>query len=830
MQTLSLNGTWKLTYRDQKLPGNIWGRWINAQVPGDVHLDLMNAGIIPEALIEDNTQKMEWIEEKDWWYQKTFSVENLFKQNKVELIFEGIDLTADIWLNGTKIGHTNNMFCEYRFDVTEFLCEGLNVIDVRVDVGFAAAQNKPTDRFEHCWNTWDVRRFWMRKATQSFFWDIAPRLLTCGIWKDVRLESYESAVIRDVYLSHTSKEDSADIKFEVELESFQDGKEYSLSAEVKDESGKSTASMTIPTLEKGKHCMELSVHLDSVKLWWPNGVGEPHLYQVKVVLHQGVSAELSSKSLRYGIRDIQLEQKGINSKESTFTFLVNGKRVYMKGGDWVPEDSIYARITKESTYDLVKLAHDGNYNMFRVWGGGIYPSDAFYDACDELGILVWQDFMFACGYYPDFDSEFYEEVSREVECVIRKYRNHAAVGLWCGNNENMQMFDEMQIQMNDTIHYGLKIYEEIIPNALKKLDPNNLYWPSSPFGGEDANSSCRGDQHVWDYSMAWLANGSKQLEIWGFADEDHKFVSEFGIEAPPNLSSARKYMGHLPIYSESHEWYHHMCYYAVGLIQNLLLRYYKDEEVTDLTEYTLAGQMIQAEAIKDVLDSLRSKMYVCSGTLYWQYNESWGHTGYAPLDYYKLPKASYYYMQRAFSPINVVFSAKGDGIVVYNDSLDETDATVIHGIQDFSGNFICREEKKCGLKGSTPIYIEDVSPQKEMDPKSCFKFAEIYAQGKRIASNRKFLTDFKELQLPAEAIQANIYRVSDCDWTIELSAEKFMWDVTILPEDSFTVSDNSFDLWPNEKKTLYVHTKEPMACFRPEIISINHYLGGNNIE
>ena len=207
----------------------------------------------------------------------------------------------------------------------------------------------------------------------------------------------------------------------------------------------------------------------------PNGVGEPHLYQVKVVLHQGVSAELSSKSLRYGIRDIQLEQKGINSKESTFTFLVNGKRVYMKGGDWVPEDSIYARITKESTYDLVKLAHDGNYNMFRVWGGGIYPSDAFYDACDELGILVWQDFMFACGYYPDFDSEFYEEVSREVECVIRKYRNHAAVGLWCGNNENMQMFDEMQIQMNDTIHYGLKIYEEIIPNALKKLDPNNLY-------------------------------------------------------------------------------------------------------------------------------------------------------------------------------------------------------------------------------------------------------------------------------------------------------------------------------------------------------------------
>ena len=384
--------------------------------------------------------------------------------------------------------------------------------------------------------------------------------------------------------------------------------------------------------------------------------------------------------------------------------------------------------------------------------------------------------------------------------------------------------------MNDTIHYGLKIYEEIIPNALKELDPNNLYWPSSPFGGEDANSSCRGDQHVWDYSMAWLANGSKQLEIWGFADEDHKFVSEFGIEAPPNLSSARKYMGHLPIYSESHEWYHHMCYYAVGLIQNLLLRYYKDEEVTDLTEYTLAGQMIQAEAIKDVLDSLRSKMYVCSGTLYWQYNESWGHTGYAPLDYYKLPKASYYYMQRAFSPINVVFSAKGDGIVVYNDSLDEIDATVIHGIQDFSGNFICREEKKCVLKGSTPIFIEDVSPQKEMDPKLCFKFAEIYAQGKRIASNRKFLTDFKELQLPAEAIQSNIYRVSDCDWTIELSAEKFMWDVTILPEDSFTVSDNSFDLWPNEKKTLYVHTKEPMACFRPEIISINHYLGGNNIE
>lgn len=828
MVTVSLDGTWKLTFSKRGIPEEKWGRWIEAQVPGDVHLDLMRAGIIPEPLIEDNTQKMEWIEEKDWWYRKTFYIGSNFRQKRTELIFEGIDLTADIWLNGKRLGSTNNMFREFRFDVTECLEEGYNTVEVRLNVGLAEAEDKPTEKFEQCWNTWDVRRFWMRKATQSFFWDITPRLHTCGLWRGVRIEAYEEAVIRDVYLSHTSIDDTADVKVSVELEGFQNEADLFVSVELMDASTYKTTCIPIPKLKKGLHTVELTLHLDSVKFWWPNGVGDPHLYQVKVLLYKGQNnIEISSKSLRYGIRKIEVEQKKLNDRESTFTFLVNGKRVYAKGGDWVPEDAIYGRITPEVTYNLVKLAHDGNYNMLRVWGGGIYPSDAFFDACDELGILVWQDFMFACGYYPDFDSTFYSEVEQEVAYIIRKYRNHPSVGLWCGNNENMQMFDEMKLQHGDTEqHYGLKIYDEIIPNALKQLDPNNFYWPSSPFGGEYANTSECGDQHVWDYSMAWLSNGTKQLDIWDFSQENHKFVSEFGIETPPNLSSASRYMGRLPIDVSSHEWYHHMCYYAIGLIQNLLLKYYKDQKVTDLKEYTIAGQMIQAEAIKDILDTLRSRMYVCSGTLYWQYNESWGHTGYAPLDYYGIPKASYYYMKRAFAPVNAVFGDRWGQITLYNDTIRTIPVSVTFGIQTFSGKILWSKTETCILEGSSPISIGKLPERESFNTKETFAFVEVFEGKKLLARNRKFLAAFKELKIPKEAVKTKIYRVSDCDWTIELTADYFTWDVTIMPEDFFTVSDNAFDLWPGEKKHVYVHTKDPVKQFNPEILSINHYIGG----
>lgn len=822
MFTISLDGVWELCCR----PRNQWHAekecCITAHVPGDVHLDLMQAGLIPEPLTGDNSLQMNWIEEKDWWYHKDFIVSRDALRNRAELVFEGIDLTADIWLNGEKLGNTNNMFREYRFDVTTLLREGINAIDVRLDVGLDAANDKPVKAFEACWNAWDVRRMWIRKAQQAFYWDITPRLHTCGLWRSVRLESFDLAVIRDVYVSSTVCGKQADIAIQIETETFGACADYSLSVVLKDENTFETAVQSFAADGAVQHNQTVQLCIPSVQLWWPRGLGQQHLYSVEICLMDSYGRIISKKTLRHGVRRVTIRQEDINEEESTFNILVNGEPVFFKGWDWVPPDAIYARVTPQVERRLLDMAAECHTNMLRVWGGGIYPTDEFYDYCDELGIMLWQDFMLACGYYPDFDAGFCKEFEQEAAYIIRKYRNHASLGLWCANNENQQMHE---MTNPHGVHIGQRLYDEILAVMTASLDPNTPYHPGSPFYGKLANSNERGDQHIWDHSMAWVTNGKYQLRIWDFAEGNPKFVSEFGVCSPPNLATAKAYMNGMTPDMKSPAWFHHMCYFAVGLTDNLIKEYYTDRPVTDLAEYTMAGQMIQAEAISDVVKTLRTRKFICGGVLYWQFAESWGHTGYSPVDYYLRCKASYYYMKRAFEPVTGLFAENGNQVVLVNDTLEPVKLHAECGVMRFEG------EKMNVQEGEITLAPNSVTPFAEVDcahVDGCNAFAYVILKrnGREIARNRRFLAPMKTLHIPAESLHAEYQRLNETEWKLTLTADVFHWDVTLEQDDRLKYSDNAFDVWPGERKVLYITANSPLICAKPAITSINHYRGG----
>lgn len=816
----TLNGTW--TLYSQKLGDRQSPRenCIEAIVPGDVRLDLLRNGLIAEPLTGENSLSQTWIEEQDWWYHKDFCIDRNLLRSRTELVFEGIDQTGDIFINGKAVGHTNNMFRTYRYDVTDLLHEGTNSIDVRVDVGLAAHENAPTKDFEVCWNNWDVRRFWARKSQQSFYWDIAPRLLTCGLWRDVYLESFDEAAVRDVYITHQVQGSTAQLFVCTETEAFASREGLTLSVLISDGKTQTAQSRTFSAVKDEKQEIHFTLELNPVHLWWPNEMGEQHLYHVEINLMDERGRVISSKHLRYGVRDVTILQETINDEESTFNIVVNGIPVFCKGGDWVPPDSIYARITAEQEKEWILSAAECHFNMLRVWGGGIYPSRAFYDACDEQGILVWQDFMFACGYYPDFDEDFCKEFRAEAEDVVRALRNHACLALWCANNENQQVHE--MVNPRGT-HIGQRLYDNLLPALLEKLDPKNPYWPGSPLGGDWSNSCKRGDQHIWDYSMAWLTNGTRQLRIWDFAEENPKFTSEFGIESPPNLLSARDYMNSRDPDRSSHMWYHHMCYFATGLIENLLKKYYKKEEISNWSEYTLAGQMIQAEAVKDVIETHRARKFICGGVLYWQYAESWGHTGYSPIDYYMRKKSCYYYMRRAFAPLAILFEEKGFDIALVNDTRETHCVQIEYGVMRFDGQILFRREEEHLLGGNANIHIRSDISADIASPETAFAYAVMREGSRIITRNRRFLVPLIDVKLPPDHIRTDCCPIRQDLWQLTLSADTFQWDVNLELDDRYAYSDNAFDIWPGESVSVLITHKTPGVFTLPEIISINTY-------
>ena len=426
MKKLSLNGKWQLNKTDAN-------EFINAEVPGCVHTDLINAGEIEDPFYRNNEEKVMWIGESDWDYSKKFNIDEEFLKNKrIYLSAEGLDTLADIYINDKKIASTNNMYRKWEFEIKEHLKAGENEIKIHFDSPLPYLRKKNEEFHVPAWSVGDHRLHgggWLRKQPSNFGWDWGPMLVTMGIWKDIELIALDTARIEEVYVKQEHSESMVELDIDLDCEKVA---AEDLEVEV-DFSYKNTSVYNNKFIIEGEKA-KIEFDVDNPKLWWPNGMGEQHLYDLEIKILNSEGEELDKDHKKIGLRELKLITEDDQWGQS-FKFAANGVEFFAKGANWIPADAFVSRVNREDYKKLLESAADANMNMLRVWGGGLYESDDFYEICDRLGITVWQDFIFACGTYPSFDDDFMANVRVEAEENVKRIRHHASLALWCGNNE-----------------------------------------------------------------------------------------------------------------------------------------------------------------------------------------------------------------------------------------------------------------------------------------------------------------------------------------------------------------------------------------------------------
>ena len=643
MEKLTLNGAWTLD-----IPGSSFPR-VNATVPGSVYHDLLTAGQIPDPFYRDSENEALKIMDNDFVYSRSFTVPaGLLENDAVVLRCEGLDTLATVTVNGTVVGTGKNMHRTYEFDVKDVLHPGENQITVKFDsptrfIKQAYAESRADGSSDAM-----VGFPLLRKAHCMFGWDWGPRLPDAGIWRDISILGIRTARIRDVYV--VQHHENGKVTLEVNTHITQVTGSAPVSVKVTAPDG------TVFTAQGEKAVIEI----ENPQLWWPNGLGEQSLYQVEVTLGDG----LDSWNKKIGLRTLTVSRKKDQWGES-FCHCVNGVDVFAMGADYIPEDNLLPRVNPQRTRRLLEDAKAANMNCIRVWGGGYYPEDYFYDTCDELGLLVWQDFMFACAVY-NLTEDFEENIRAEFVDNIRRLRHHASLALWCGNNEMEQFVacDEWVSSLRQKADY-IKMYEYIIPKVLKEEDPQTFYWPASPSSGgsfdapQDPN---RGDVHYWD---VW--HGLKPFT--DYRNYLFRYVSEFGFQSFPCMETIEAFTApeDRNVFSYVMEK-HQRNASANGRIVSYLSQMYLYPG--DLSNLVYASQLLQAQAMQYGVEHWRRNRNDerCMGAVVWQLNDCWPVASWASIDYFGRWKALHYYEKRFFSP--VLISCHEEGILSQNTNVN----------------------------------------------------------------------------------------------------------------------------------------------------------------
>ena len=643
MQKLSLCGAWVLD-----IPGSAFPR-VPAQVPGSVYHDLLTAGEIPDPFYRDNENEALKLMDNDFVYSRSFTVPaSLLENDAVVLHCDGLDTLATVTVNGCLVGTAKNMHRTYEFDVKSVLRAGENEISVKFDsptrfIKEAYALSRADGSSDAM-----VGFPLIRKAHCMFGWDWGPRLPDAGIWRDISILGVKTARIRDVHVLQFHEEGKVTLEVNSHIT------ELTGSADVK-------VSVTAPdgtvfTAEGEKAVMEI----ENPALWWPNGLGDQPLYTVTVELGDG----LDSWSRRIGLRTLTVTRKKDQWGES-FSHCVNGVDVFAMGADYIPEDNLLPRVNPERTRRLLEDAKAANMNCVRVWGGGYYPDDFFYDICDELGLLVWQDFMFACAVY-NLTEDFEENIKAEFVDNVRRLRHHASLALWCGNNEMEQFVaqGEWVSSMAQKADY-IKMYEYIIPKILKEEDPQTFYWPASPSSGgsfDEPQDPNRGDVHYWD---VW--HGLKPFT--DYRNYLFRYVSEFGFQSFPCMQTIEAFTApeDRNVFSYVMEKHQRNASANGRIVSYLSQMYLYPRELTDLV---YASQLLQAQAMQYGVEHWRRNRNDerCMGAVVWQLNDCWPVASWASIDYFGRWKALHYYEKRFFAP--VLISCHEEGILSQNTNVN----------------------------------------------------------------------------------------------------------------------------------------------------------------
>ncbi|MBX3120320.1 MAG: hypothetical protein KF784_14750 [Fimbriimonadaceae bacterium] len=632
MRVTELNQGWLFRTKDAgpgyyrpHHPDNLWR---DAVVPGHVHLDLVRQGMIVDPFIGEAEAGCQWVDQANWSYRTTFEWSPDPTKPNRKLLFEGLDTVCKIYLNDDLIAAHDNMFVPLEVDVSAALREGDNVLQVEFESAVRVGDERRSAYFQkeglrHDTTFFDERAF-VRKVQCMSGWDWGPRLVSCGIWKPVKLLEYSERVT----------------EFRVQQEQLADGKfRIWTTTQIEGE-----ASYTTQLSGFGVFTGDLDVILDDPILWQPNGYGEPHLYEVSVSLGKD-----HAMTRKIGLRTIELRREPDRFGES-FTFVVNGQEIWARGANWIPNDAFPSRISAGDYESQVKACSQLNMNMLRVWGGGLYESEAFYDACDANGILVWQDFPFACSYYPD-NKEFQETLRVEASYQICRLRDRTCLALWCGNNENEWMW-QTRWGDDDKIpprYYGQALYEDLLPSLIAQFAPGQPYIPTSPTGQNPSdekgtvNDGSHGDQHYWD---AWHGRGDWKY----YGDSTARFSSEFGFASSCSAKAWKIAGVDVEETSPDHpavRW-HDRTRKPWETFKGFVELHYPTSDT--LKEWIHTSQLNQRDALRFAIEHYRRSEF-CKGTLIWQFNDCWPVQSWAVQDYAREMKLAGWELQRLYAPI-----------------------------------------------------------------------------------------------------------------------------------------------------------------------------------
>ncbi len=750
---------------------------IEAEVPGTIHTDLLKNQLIDDPFYADNENKLSWISESDWIYETTFD-------NKIEgpvkLVFEGIDTISEIFLNGQFLGKTENMFIKYEYDVTGILKERNNILKVYLysPKKYSYDEEKKYGKLQVALNS---SRVYIRKAQYSFGWDWGPSFPTSGLWRKVYLKAFDYELINEFYfqtLNLTEKKAEVEIKFK----SF-----YNLPDSVLRMSIEDYVNEKYINIKKGVN--KIFLEIKNPKLWMPNGYGYPNLYHLEILL-QSKKGNINNLFVRkVGIRkiEVRLREKGKN----TFKFIVNGKEIFAKGVNWIPCDAFLPRVTESKYREMLKMAADANMNIIRVWGGGIYENDIFYEICDELGLLVWQDFMFACGAYPEH-KRFIDNIKKEMEYNVKRLQYHPSLAIWCGNNENEWIW----YQENKT-HYknmpGYKIYSEIIPGLLKKFDPERFYWESSPFGyDEDPNSETSGNRHHWDIWSSW-----KDYEEVVY--DKSLFITEFGFQSAANKFTFEKYIPkhERKINSETFEFHNKQIEGPERIFRFLSAHLPLS---TKWDDYFYLTQLNQAIALKTCLQHWRFDK-ITKGTIIWQLNDTWPVTSWSLVDSMSMPKISYYFVKKNFEPVTFRIIRKDDDIKIYgiNDTEIEFKGLLKIDIIDSKKGIVKSSSVNISLGINRNEQIDEV--KNKYSTEAIFVIS-VYKNDSLIFRDAVPMKKWKYLHLFKPNIKF-IFKKTDNENILELSTDKPAFYVDV-EYGNVRFSDRGFILLPGEKRFLHM--------------------------
>ena len=785
MQTQSLDGFWQVRQVNTQ-------KWLPAQVPGGVHTDLMAAGQILDPFYGTNEEKAQWVAKKHWEYRRFFyPLPAVLKEEKVWLVCDGLDTLAEVRLNGRLLGQANNMFRSWRWEVKEYLREGENRLEILFRSPLSYIKNRERTRRLKDMNMGIRGGPHLRKTPSHFGWDWGPRLPCMGIWQPVRLEGRSRGKLGDIRIDQEHTAGLVTLTARVQCDLWLPGDErYTVRLRI---TGPEQQVWQLDAPARPQSVM--TVTITNPQLWWPNGYGTQPLYTTEVELRTNEDELLDRHSGTIGLRTVALRQEDDDYGKS-FTLLVNGVPVFCKGANWIPADAFPTRVTPERLENLIRAAAEANHNMLRVWGGGYYESEAFYDLCDRYGILVWQDFQFACAIYPLDDPAYADNARCEAVENVRRLRQHASLALWCGNNEIEWLGGRFGWWKNNAAREAYqRFFFQDLPALLAEEDPQRPYWPGSPSSNEpfqDPSGERAGDAHLWEVYHEF------RLPVF-YRKQNPRFASEFGFQALPAHTTIEQFCPPEQRKLNSPVMRLHQRAMAGNpkLIWYLAQRFRLPRSFTGLAALT---QIYQAEAVRTAVEHWRRQPERTSGALYWQLNDCWPVISWSSIDYYGRWKALHYAARRFYAPVLLSIEditekrQRRMNVWVSNDSCAPWQGHLRWSLETLDGEVLeggnqpvssAAQSAQCQLK------LDFTHQNGKADWRRTVLVTELWQEPTRLALQVAAFLPEKDMHLEDPQLRAEIQP----DGRLRVTAKKLARFVELSFEGAdIVLSDNYFDL------------------------------------